>query len=221
MPHQAGGALTGTRTALAPPGAPCATWPGPHVVVVAPTIALDADDVLFPFTSAYAAWRTARGLASFDPATVTSLDFSSLLGPDDDHATEFLHDGDTLATAPVPGAAEAVRELAATHRLVVVTYRYGVTQAGATRQWLARWLPDVDDVVFARTGPGDPGTPKAEVCAALGATWLVDDRDDHLRPLVGTRGLLFGDYPWQLDTAGVERAQDWPAVVATVTADPA
>lgn len=183
------------------------------------TIALDADEVLFPFAATYAAWRARRGLKSFDVAALTAYDFSAAVGSpraDDEDTTAFLADPATLAVPPLEGASAAVARLAAAGRVVVVTNRYELGQSGPTSEWLARWLPEVDDVVFARPRAGVPGTAKSEICQALGAAWLVDDTPSHLHGLGPVRGLLFGRYPWQYDAVGLVRAEGWAEALAVL-----
>ncbi len=181
------------------------------------TIALDADEVLFPFARGYAAWRTAQGLPSFDHTELTTYDFDFALDASAvryEHTTAFLADQTTLEIPPLPGAASAVSVLAQTHRLVIVTNRYEISQADSTLAWVERWLPEVSGVICARKQRGDRGPGKASICRDLAACWLVDDTPSHLEGLGDTRGLLYGTYPWQGDRAAhFTHATTWEEAV--------
>jgi hypothetical protein len=180
-------------------------------------LALDADEVLFPFASGYADWRRRNSLPTFDPGSLTCYDFAAAVGvpeADNEHTTAFLADAATLQIPPLDGASAALDVLQKGYRIVVVTNRYEFTQADGTLAWFAKWLPQVDEVIFARRARGLRGPGKAAICAGMHAAWLVDDAPEHLRGLNGTRGVLFGSYPWQHAAFAGPRARTWNEALA-------
>jgi 5' nucleotidase, deoxy (Pyrimidine), cytosolic type C protein (NT5C) len=174
-------------------------------------IALDLDEVLFPFARHYLTWRHAVGMTPFAIESMERYDFSAAVGEGDETATDsFIADPWTWEQTPVPGSVEAVHALMdAGHRVVLVTHRYQ-TQAHGTWQWLNRWCPGVTEVVFGRVARGDSGQSKAALCELLRADLLIDDLAAHLDGLgTSTRGVVFGTYPWNAASEHPWRLNEW------------
>jgi hypothetical protein len=183
--------------------------------VNARVLAVDVDEVLFPFTASFLRWRIEHGLSRYRVEELDRYDLSIVCGASViDESVAFLDDSSSLLVAPLPGAVEAIEELANHWSLVAVTNRFGQNQGPATEAWLRKWVPAVRSVAYCSSAPGDTTTPKWELCARLGASWLVDDVPGNLRGLIGTRGLLFGEYRWQRERAdGLDRVRNWRQVV--------
>jgi FMN phosphatase YigB (HAD superfamily) len=104
------------------------------------TIVFDMDEVIYPFSSAYAAWRQTNGLTTFELANMLRYDFASVLGhaeADGDRTSTFIDDAAALDVPPLDGALAGLTALRQDHQLVVATNRYA-TQSPGTLRWLGR-----------------------------------------------------------------------------------
>lgn len=190
----------------------------------APVVALDMDEVLYPFAAGYARWLRARGLPTYEPWACEPVDAAVMAGVPFEVAllqqAEFASSEYGLSLEPVPGAARALYELGRVADVHIVTARTRPAFEDATRAWLDTHLPNlVQDVHFLHETFTVAGPTKAEVCRAIGARVMVDDTASHLR-LLGTAGIvpvLFGSSPWsaayRLELAW---APDWPTAARLV-----
>lgn len=159
-----------------------------------------------------------------------------------DSANEFVHsffasphfaDG----VPPLEGAAPALTRMSAYATLAVVTSRQHVIR-DATLAWLDAHYPSLFDAGGVHFGNhwalhGGASTSKADMCASLGATLLIDDNPRYALECAaaGVSVLLFdeaGAYPWAKlapgalcpDTHGdrITVVKDWGEVEAAVAA---
>jgi 5'(3')-deoxyribonucleotidase len=116
---------------------------------------------------------------------------------------------------PFTNAFEVLTKLSRKYDLIVITAR-DLSWEPATRAWIAVHFPNIfSDIYFA--GRKDSKKTKGEICAELGASWLIDDNIDHAHTALeqGITVVLFGDYGWhkQRDIhEDVVRCKDWRAV---------
>lgn len=125
---------------------------------------------------------------------------------------EFLARPSVLDQPPVEGAPAALRQLAKSYRVAIVTGRLAKIDH-ILDQWLSRHLPGCIEDIY-HTG----GALKSAVCRKIGAKWLIDDSPSYIADChaAGIDVIVFGDYPWNQDERlpqGAKRAKDWPAVV--------
>lgn len=184
-------------------------------------LAIDKDEVIFPFLPHINDFFNARFGTQFSPKDYLTYELEQVWGIDQSEAVGLVHEFlrlDHLSVHPIEGALEVLARLREHFRLVVVTARDGEFEA-VTREWLQhRFTGYFDDVVLAGnhyTGRGY--RTKVEICQELGAVCLIDDSMRHLTQCAeqGIAGLLFGDYPWNAGVKlplGVEPARDWYAV---------
>lgn len=198
-----------------PPLAPC--------IDGRPTIALDLDEVLAPFLPPLIAWHnsvsgTAHALSDF-----ASYRFADTWGGTDDAATAvveaWIATGALCRLPPLAGAAAGVAALRRRGaRLVVVTSRQAAV-AGATGDWLAATYPGVFEGLGCGNAWGRTGgrLSKRELCAAAGASLLVDDNPAYCAE-VACDAVCFdlgGGYGWSKGGGwGGARAESWEEVVA-------
>lgn len=135
-------------------------------------------------------------------------------GPDGPEDTTFLNGSevDSLATPPMEGALEAIRDLAvAFDGRVWLVSKAGPKIQARTRVWLS------NQAFFQTTGvPSEQlrfcreRREKAAICARLGVTHFVDDRIDVLNHMLGIvpRLYLFGGNRGGAP-AGIEWVRDW------------
>ena len=119
----------------------------------------------------------------------------------------------SLRAPAVPGAIEALRQLAASGQVYIITTRPPPRLEHAL-EWLA--LQGGSDLVTEFLSSA--GTRKAELCLEHGLSAHIDDDDRHLRPLIGTgtRPLLFrpGLPQSELSPGGIPCFSTWEDVVA-------
>lgn len=231
--------------------AEAAASPAPPTAAAAKVVvAVDLDEVLgyfvrplLQFVSESAAYGPALRAAHPDVSalydTFASYHFADVWPFDDDKSQEaveaFFESGLFEGGLPVvTGAAEALRALLATgaFEFVLVTSRQHSIE-DATRAWLDTHYRGIfREVVFGNHyGTSGAKRSKPDMCKALGAVAIVDDRVKYCSECAGELPsvLLFGDYAWnragvakelpdaeggdaKLAEAGVTRAKDWAAV---------
>jgi 5'(3')-deoxyribonucleotidase len=186
-----------------------------------PIIAVDIDDVLFPYASELVlrynqvkgAQLTVGDLFSYNFIEVWggSLEEANMIA-NSVHRQEFLH------ILPLIGAQPALARLAERFELHIVTSR-SPAYAEKTKAWVEQHFPGV----FARVdlvGNHHDGTQvrtKADHCLQIGAEYLIDDQPTYIQECAtqGVRTILFGDYAWNRDVAvpsAAVRCKDWKAV---------
>ncbi len=187
-----------------------------------PVIAIDIDEVLFPFTPEFLASHNAKHGTSLEPSDITNYHYIEELynfkgGEDSEDLIEsFFNEVYKGNIGPYNGAIEAIEKLKKNFTLEIVTARRPSTLA-ITEKWLNRHFPAVfNGVHFPRLKPKD--TTKVEVCKEIGAKYLIDDHPDNMQGVhdAGITPLLFGeDYPWNKEHGieGVIRVKSWAEVL--------
>lgn len=187
-----------------------------------PVIAVDIDDVLFPFVSGIAEYHNDLKGTNLSPKDFTSYNFAEVWGGSESEANDIV-DGfvraENLYLQPVEGAKEALIRLNHDYNVVLVTARNQAFEA-ATVAWLRRHLPELfQHVVFAGNQyDGRPHRAKGVICNELNAQLLIDDHPRNIASAVecGVDGVLFGTHAWSvLDSSldSVKACVDWPAVI--------
>ncbi len=188
-------------------------------------VAIDIDEVLADFLSAYLRFCNARSRTSFTREQFRSYRFEDVLGGTREDMLALTHEfhdgGHLLSIPPLPAAQEGIARLARSHELIVVTSRPHAIER-ETREWIERHFPGVFSAVhltneFSSDGPR---TTKALVCLAHGAKLIVDDNLDYAAQCAqaGVPALLL-DAPWNRAAAlpdGVTRVRSWDEIVAEV-----
>ena len=195
-----------------------------------PILALDMDDLLFPFITEFSRTINETHGTSFQLEDYVMFDYWEVWGCTREEAfdrvarvqLQFLNVVENHA--PIDGSQAGVAELAEHFRLFVVTSRPDEYREH-THIWLKHHFPDViEDVVLCNSYAldGREVHPKVDVVESLDAVGLVDDSLAHIRDVANTgrRALLFGDYAWNKTRdsmpASVQYASQWPEAVTTV-----
>jgi 5'(3')-deoxyribonucleotidase len=193
-----------------------------------PIIAVDIDDVLFPFVDGIAHHHNLIRGTNLTVHDFVTFDFTKVWGGNDEE-TEVIIQGflenDNLHLQPVEGAKEALARLKEDFDVVLVTARNEYFEA-QTVKWLRRHLPDLFVNVAFAGNPHDGRSfrSKGEICRELNARLLIDDYPVNLHSAVsyGVDGILFGSKPWSVLDDGsstVAACADWNAVIEYIYND--
>ena len=188
-----------------------------------PILAVDIDDVLFPFNSNLLDWHNLVHGTDLVIDDYTSFRLDEVWGGTKAEATakvgEFQRYPGSLEGGPLPGALDAIGGLKSRYKLVVVTSRQ-ISITCETEAWINIHFPNVFDGVYFANYHNEqaPRLTKAEVCQEIGVDLLIDDHLDYVRECAGQgiKAILFGDYPWNQAEGlpdGVVRAHNWQEVV--------
>jgi len=185
-----------------------------------PVLAIDIDEVLFPFAAEFRQFCDGRDRVERSLEQLVDYDFDLWAGSAAE-SLELVHAFSRLdhrLVAPLDQARETLAELRGQYRLVIVTSRDSEFEA-RTVAWLEHHLPGLcDDVIMAgNRHTGRSYRSKLEVCRELGAALLVDDQLHYVQEVArqGVPAVLFGDYPWNQMAElpmGVRRARNWAEV---------
>lgn len=188
------------------------------------TIAVDIDDVLAISAEALvdfsnARWGTRLTVEDYDE------DWGKMWQVDvveERRRSDEWHASDGISSKrPQEEGLTVLKHLSQSYRLVIATSRRKIIQED-TRLWLEKhYLGIFDEVHFS--GIWDERTPdahmltKAQLCAEIGADYLIDDQVKHCvgAAEAGIQALLFGDYNWNRHAAlpdGVTRVKNWQEV---------
>jgi 5'(3')-deoxyribonucleotidase len=188
------------------------------------TIAVDVDEVLFPFADEFIKYHNGTHgteLAHhhlYSPALATEIGVTELEAAE--RIYTFHRELNDATVEPLTTAREAIGLLAAKYTLVVITARNPEFQ-DRTTEWLAQHFPDTFKSVNAighYNLQGNGALTKAKVCQRFNAIALIDDSLGHVRECAkqGMQGILFGSYPWNQANSlppGVTRCLDWESVL--------
>jgi len=186
-------------------------------------IAVDADEVSFPFLAEFTKYHNQQFGTSHHPDEFDSYYFHEVMGLTRQQVKQRIfafHDVDDSKVTPIEGSQAALNQIAQHYDIVTVTARHPRFKE-QTRRWLVdiHGMPFRDVYAVGHEDTAEHPRSKAEVCQEIGAVALIDDSPKHLMRCseVGMKGILFGDYPWNtVETElpdNVTRCVDWPAVL--------
>lgn len=186
------------------------------------TIAVDIDDVLFPFVSGIADFYNQKHGANLTVDDFISYNFVDVWGGSYEDSVKLVDDFlaiDHSHLRPIEGSIAAINRLKGGYRVVSITARNGIFEPN-TMKWLSAHFPGLfDGVYFAGSRhDGRPYRPKGEVCREVGAHILIDDSPNNLLSAAehGVDGVLFGKKPWSLmnglSPQSVKHCADWVEV---------
>ena len=117
----------------------------------------------------------------------------------------------------LPGAAFALTRLSEQYNLVCITARPKSLRT-ATEEWLKENVAELSiEIYFTNHVDVDaPTVSKGEICARVGASYLIDDNVDHCVSARehGITPILFGEYGWQYTVPeDLVRCRDWPMII--------
>lgn len=187
-------------------------------------MALDVDEVIFPFVDEFSGWHNQVYQTTLHREDFHTYEFEEVLGISVPDVVSRLHqflgqDNGHENITPIEQASDAIHKLGSTYSLVAVTARYP-SFGKITRDYLQFHFGDVieDTILIGHAANMDVLRTKAEVCLELGAIALVDDSIEHVSKCVdsGVGGVLFGYYPWnrgKILNPKIVRCDNWQAVL--------
>jgi 5'(3')-deoxyribonucleotidase len=185
-----------------------------------PVLAIDMDEVIFPFTLVFLEHHNKQNGTAVEMNDLQTYYFiEELLGIESSEVekvlAQFLEASFTQQSGPYPETVEAIQQLKQKYDIHIITARHH-TMMDSTHKWFKKHLPDTfHGIHFNRPAEGVKRS-KAEMCVELGASVLIDDHIENLLDCAdhGIRALCFGDYPWQADIPEeIERVKDWNEVL--------
>jgi 5'(3')-deoxyribonucleotidase len=197
-----------------------------HVSEKKPVIAVDIDDVLFPFVDGIAAYHNDLKGTTLTAKDFISYNFHEVWGGNQletDGIIDAFLSRDHLQLLPISGAKEALERLSADFDIFLVTARNELF-SDSTSSWLRHHLPGLFQHVFFAGNPHDgrPYQPKGVICQQLGAQLLIDDHPSNLKSAAecGVKGILFGSHAWSVADSQLAKhvtvCADWPAVLGHI-----
>jgi uncharacterized HAD superfamily protein len=188
-------------------------------------IAVDLDDVIsehaqafITFSNTYYGTKLAIEDYSENWSELWGIDYPEL----NERVAQFSY-SEIPKNAPIPGAFDALKKLAANYTLIIVTSRKKKFEQ-ISQQWVQKYFPDVFEAIYF-AGIWDTITPesikgtKAEICRVLDVDYLIDDQLKHCLAFAefGVQGILFGNYSWNQSSdafpVNVIRCNDWRSVL--------
>lgn len=190
---------------------------------MAERIAVDMDEVQFPFLDKFTNWHNEKYGTHVELADFTTYEFEDVLEVDTPTVIERVyafHEVDDTSVLPLSGAKDALAELAGSFCLSSVTARHPQLEESTKRWTVGKGLSI--DKVYAIGRPPAVEVPrtKAEVCQEIGAVALVDDSPKHVADCLdaGIDAVLNGDYPRNQEaSSGMTRCRNWSEVVDRIT----
>lgn len=134
---------------------------------------------------------------------VTMEELSPQMAKDQSHVPVYL------------GASKALKSLAKSFELIIVTARNSEWEK-ATHVWLDSNFPGMfTKVVFGGGKYHDENITKGDLCAKIGASYLIDDNVEHCISAADREitPILFGRYGWHVDVPeDMIRCKTWKEV---------
>ncbi|GBF87802.1 NLI interacting factor-like phosphatase [Raphidocelis subcapitata] len=170
-------------------------------------VAVDVDEVLGRFVHALNGYCSETYGMRYGVVDYWVYEYAKVWGVSPQASARIVHEffsspHFTRGIPPIPGAAPALRRLAARCDLAVVTSRQHVIQ-DATLEWLDAHFPGTFQEVYFGNHFALEGASrsKSEICASIGAQVLIDDNVGYALDCAdsGVRVLLYdweGGYPW-------------------------
>lgn len=143
-------------------------------------IAVDFDEVLFPFVDNFLSFYNSKFGTSFNRDHMTHYTFTHLIDKSMeeivDHIFDYFFNTDSHSHNPIEESKKHVHELAYHHDLVIVTARQFELEDLTTR-WINKHFPGVfKDIRLCNSyGPKEPMLRKVDACTEINADVLIDD----------------------------------------------
>lgn len=191
-----------------------------------PVIAVDFDDVIYPFNASFMEWHnrtygtrhTYQDLTSYKMEEVWGCNTETII----ERAQKFWQAYEYRLPRPITGSQEGIVLLAKIARLEVVTSRPKYI-ASQTIDFAERYFPDCfSNIHLTNSFAPKAGTnkyPKSEICRNIGACIIIEDAMSHATELAKSGiSVIMPDRPWNQGEVpeGVVRAKSWEDIVRQI-----
>lgn len=168
-----------------------------------PILAVDVDEVLYPFTEEFFKYYNQRYGTSLSSVDLKSSEYEETLGLSIPETTkriaQFLAKSHQINPKPLQESQEAISKLSKLFDIYVVTARDSRFE-DKTILWLDRYFKDmfIDVHSIGYRINYKERASKATVCKQIKAKYIIDDSLENILDCSaeGIKGLLFGNYPW-------------------------
>ncbi len=192
-----------------------------------PKVAIDLDEVVFPFMEGINAHYNRLFGTSYKVSDYHDYNLEAVWDQPKNRVDQIIREflsGDVRHLQPMDGAVMGLKVLEQEFQMAAVSMRDGLsTIVQATQRYLQHHGADVFDLGIHLCGNRHLGTPhrsKLDVCRALGAQYLLDDHPQNVLACAagGMYCVLHGTMPHsRLEGPIPERvyvAKDWPESTA-------
>ncbi|HMH30906.1 MAG TPA: hypothetical protein VK534_00330 [Methylomirabilota bacterium] len=186
------------------------------------TIAVDIDEVLFPFAVNFTEFHNREYGTRTALKDIKTYHFQHDFGITMEEAVSRVYEFSGLShdhIEPLEASQEAILDLSEDYDLALVTARSPRFEA-STKKWISRHYGDIfAGATFIDYSPAmEKPLKKIDICREIGAVALIDDSLGHVSECaeVGIAGVLHGNYPWNQANELPElvtRCEKWPAVL--------
>lgn len=189
-------------------------------------IAVDNDDVLFPFVETFFTFYNSRFKTDFDVKKQLEYKLNKTLDKTEEETMKFIFEFYKstliLKMKPINGALSVLKELKKKYSLIVITARPFETR-DITIQAINQHFSGIFDQVYLTNSYSltGPTKTKAQVCQELGVSVLIEDSPTNIKECaaVGIKTIMF-TRPWNRDQVtdikSVTPAKDWPEILKAI-----
>lgn len=192
-------------------------------------IAIDNDDVLFPFVETFFRFFNAKYQTNYSLSSQLQYKLDQTLGLTEEETMEAIFDfyasKEILQMEPLSGAKQALATLKNEHDLVLITARPTFT-TDITIQAVEKYFHNIFKEIHLTNSfsKSELKTTKAKLCKETGVSLLVDDSPINAAECIeeGIPLILF-ERPWNKNMSSSQflpdmlyLAQTWPEVVALI-----
>ena len=171
-----------------------------------PVLAIDIDDVLYPFSKHFLMYaneklgqnKTLTDMVSYRLDTLYSVSYLEII----DLLKDFMNEAFIMDLEPLPDSVAAIKLLHKQYDLQIITARLSAYRE-ITERWIDKYFPNLFSDMhycdyYALSPKNSSKTTKLEVCKKIGARCLIDDNPDNVAQAMsgGVMGILFGEYAW-------------------------
>ena len=183
-------------------------------------LAVDIDDVIFPFVPELAKFHNQRFDTELDIDSFHSYIFNEVWGGTSEEGHSKVMDffeTDCMEVEPIAGSRETLARLSSQFDLFIVTSRDEELRS-VTEPWIEKYFKDFFQELILCGNPytGNGYISKVQTCKKIGAQFLIDDQRKYCQECgnEGVRSIIFGDYRWNRGTVPTlsVRARDWGEV---------
>lgn len=171
-------------------------------------IAVDLDEVLFPFVSPFCAYINKHHLLkdrTISEDDFHNYNFADILNVSNERSNEivdaFQNSDEFKNLHPIDGAVEYIKKLTKTYNLFIVTSRK-IEIKEQTEAIIKKYFDGMFiSITFGNQyGSNHKKKSKIDICDSLKCVLLIDDNINYVKQMsnANKNAILFGSYPWNI-----------------------